>query len=87
MCLFLFPRAAHAGGGERAGLRALVSLLGLHPGCRGSLGFPGHHGPLRAQCGQHRLQHLVAKLLDQARKRGEILLAETYVSDNAALPP
>lgn len=85
MLFSLFPRAARAGGRERAGLGALVSLWCLHPGGRGPFGFPRHHGPFHAECGQHCLQHLVVELLDQARKWGEI--TETSVSENVALFP
>lgn len=65
-------RAACAAGREGTGFSALVGVRCLHPGCRGTPGIPGHHGPFHAERGQHCLQHLVAELLDQTRKWGKV---------------
>lgn len=88
MFLFSLPRTARAAGRERAGFSALVSIWCLHPGCWRPLGIPGYYGPFHAECRQHCLQHLVAELLDQARKWGKVTHKwESSVSKNVAISP
>ncbi len=64
-------RSAHAGGGKGERGRGLDRVRCLHQGCRRTSGLHREHPPLPLHHRQHRLQQLVAQLLDQAGQRGK----------------